>query len=53
MKHNLPMNFLFAFIAVTGIMTTTIGVKQKRTGDIIIGILMTIGCLLLFFLEFF
>jgi hypothetical protein len=50
MKHNLPTTFLFAFIAVTGIIVTATGMRQKRTGDVIIGILMALGSVLIFFL---
>ena len=53
MKHNIPMAFLFALIGLIGIIVTRIGIKQKREGDVMIGILMTIVAMLIYFIEFF
>jgi hypothetical protein len=53
MKHNLPMVFLFGIIAIIGIVVTMAGIRQKRNGDIMIGVLITIGSLLVYFIDFF
>ena len=53
MNHNLPMTFLFGFVCAIGIAVNRIGVKQKKTGDIVMGALIAIGSLLLYFLESF
>ena len=53
MKHNIPMAFLFALVGLIGLVVTRIGIRQKRAGDVMIGILMTIVTLLIYFADFF
>lgn len=53
MKHNLPMAFLFVLIGIIGIVVARAGIKQKREGDIMLGVLIIIGSVLLYFFEFF
>jgi len=47
------MVFLFGIIAIIGIVVTMAGIRQKRNGDIMIGVLITIGSLLVYFIDFF
>lgn len=53
MKHNLPMAFLFGLVGVIGIVIIRIGIKQKKSGDVIIGVLLAMGSLLIYFFDFF
>lgn len=53
MKHNLPMASLFGLIGAIGIIVTRIGIKHKKQGDVMIGVLITVGSLLVYFLDFF
>lgn len=53
MKQNLPMAILFGLVCAIGIIVTRIGVKQKRKTDVMIGVLITTGSLLVYFIDFF
>ena len=53
MEHNLPMAFLFGLVGIIGIVVAKAGIKQKREGDIMLGVLITVGSILLYFFEFF
>jgi hypothetical protein len=53
MKHNLPMAILFGLVCAIGLIVTGIGVKQKRKADVMIGVLITTGSLLVYFIDFF
>jgi hypothetical protein len=53
MKHNLPMASLFGLTGVIGVIVMRVGIKQKKQGDIMIGALITVGSLLIYFLDFF
>jgi hypothetical protein len=53
MRPGLSTALLFGFVALIGVVIVRIGVKQKRQSDIMIGILITIGSLFIYFLEFF
>jgi hypothetical protein len=53
MKHGQSTALLFGFVALIGVVIVRIGVKQRRQSDIIIGALIAIGSLFIYFLEFF
>lgn len=53
MKQNLPMAILFGLVCAIGIIVTRMGVKQKRKTDVMIGVLITTGSLLVYFIDFF
>lgn len=53
MKPGLSSALLFGFVALIGIVIIRIGIKQKRQSDIVIGAIITIGSLFIYFLEFF
>lgn len=53
MRPGLSTALLFGFVALIGVVIVRIGIKQKRQSDIMIGILITIGSLFIYFLEFF
>lgn len=53
MTNNLPMVILFGLVCAIGIIVTVIGVKQKRRADVMIGVLITTGSLLVYFIDFF
>jgi hypothetical protein len=53
MKQGLSAAFLFGFVAAIGLVIVRIGVKQKRQSDIIIGSVIAIGSLFIYFFEFF
>lgn len=51
--HNLPLAFLFGLTGAIGIVVIRIGMKHKRQGDVMIGALITVGSLLIYFIDFF
>jgi hypothetical protein len=51
-KHP-SMAYLFGFVCTIGIVVMRIGMKQKRQGDIIIGVVIIIGALVIYFFEFY
>ena len=53
MKQGLSNLILFGFVAAIGVFITRIGVKQKRQSDVMIGIIITLGSLFIYFLDFF
>lgn len=53
MMHNLPLAFLFGLTGAIGIVVIRIGMKHKRQGDVMIGALITVGSLLIYFIDFF
>jgi hypothetical protein len=52
MKINLPAACLFGLVGI-GIVIIRIGIRQKKNGDVMIGALIAVGSLLVYFLEFF
>lgn len=53
MKHNLPMASLFGLTGAIGVIVMRMGFKHKKQGDIIIGALIAVGSLLIYFIDFF
>jgi hypothetical protein len=53
MKFDLPIACLFGLVGIIGIVIIRVGIKQKKNGDVMIGVLITIGSLLVYFMEFF
>jgi uncharacterized membrane protein len=53
MRQGLSTALLFGFVAIIGAVIVRIGIKQKRESDIIIGMVIIVGSLIFYFLEFF
>jgi hypothetical protein len=53
MRPGLSSALLFGFVALIGVVIVRIGIKQKRQSDIVIGTIITIGSLFIYFSEFF